>query len=110
MCVGSTCESPRDGELVAGDKVKVELEFELLKLMQEGHGGWNDFMVAVSVVWRTRFNSFRYNEMTLNISHNKRNEIDAIVCCMVKSDLVCRKYIPRVFSNNYQCSTTFITS
>lgn len=57
MCIGSTCESPRNGELVAGDKVKVELEFELLKLMQEGHGGWNDFMVAVSVVWQTIFST-----------------------------------------------------
>ena len=50
VCIGTPYESSRDGELVAGDQVKVELEFELVKLMQEGHGGWNDFMVPVSAV------------------------------------------------------------
>jgi len=31
--------------------------------------------------------------MALKISHNQRNEIDAIVCYMVKSNLVCINYI-----------------
>lgn len=28
----------------AGDRVKVQLELEIFKMMQEGHGGWNDQM------------------------------------------------------------------
>ena len=31
-----------------GDKVKVVLEREVLKVMQEGHGGWNSKMADVS--------------------------------------------------------------
>ena len=34
--------------LAAGDTVKVELDVEILKLMQEQHGGWNDTMSTVS--------------------------------------------------------------
>ena len=34
--------------LAAGDTVKVELDVEVLKLMQEQHGGWNDTMSSVS--------------------------------------------------------------
>ena len=30
-----------------GDKVKVDLEVEILKAMQEGHGGWNSRMAEV---------------------------------------------------------------
>ena len=32
-----------------GDKVRVDLETEILKAMQEGHGGWNPRMADVSV-------------------------------------------------------------
>ena len=31
-----------------GDRVRVELEVDLLKAMQEGHGGWNPRMANVS--------------------------------------------------------------
>ncbi|XP_062506167.1 E3 ubiquitin-protein ligase MIB2-like isoform X2 [Corticium candelabrum] len=34
-------------ELVQGDKVKVGLDAELLKIMQDGHGGWNPKMEEV---------------------------------------------------------------
>lgn len=30
-----------------GDKVRVDLEVEILKMMQEGHGGWNPRMEEV---------------------------------------------------------------
>ena len=33
---------------VSGDSVRVGLDLELFKEMQEGHGGWNDNMVDVS--------------------------------------------------------------
>ncbi len=37
-----------------GDKVRVDLETEILKAMQEGHGGWNPRMADVSVqYWYT---------------------------------------------------------
>ena len=32
----------------AGDCVKVQLEVEIFRQMQEGHGGWNDQMAEVS--------------------------------------------------------------
>ena len=31
-----------------GDKVRVDLEADILKCMQEGHGGWNPRMAEVS--------------------------------------------------------------
>ena len=33
--------------LVPGDRVRVQLEVEIVKMMQEGHGGWNDQMKEV---------------------------------------------------------------
>lgn len=32
-----------------GDKVRVDLEMEILKIMQEGHGGWNPRMAEVRI-------------------------------------------------------------
>ncbi len=32
-----------------GDKVRVDLDTEILKAMQEGHGGWNPRMADVSL-------------------------------------------------------------
>ena len=34
-----------------GDKVKVVLDKEVLKVMQEGHGGWNSKMADVSLIF-----------------------------------------------------------
>ena len=34
-----------------GDKVRCNLDLEILKQMQEGHGGWNPRMADVSVSW-----------------------------------------------------------
>lgn len=31
-----------------GDKVRVDLETDILRMMQEGHGGWNPRMADVS--------------------------------------------------------------
>ena len=33
-----------------GDKVRVDLDVETLKIMQEGHGGWNPKMADVSII------------------------------------------------------------
>ena len=35
-------------EFVVGDYVRVELDSDIFRLMQEGHGGWNIFMNEVS--------------------------------------------------------------
>ena len=44
-----TADSPtyRSSPFVSGDRVKVQLEVEVFKMMQEGHGGWNDQMAEV---------------------------------------------------------------
>ena len=34
-------------ELRVGDKVKPSVDIDTLKVMQEGHGGWNDEMIEV---------------------------------------------------------------
>ena len=47
VVTGAPYESPKDGEFVAGDTVKVELDPDVWKLMQNGHGGWNDLMANV---------------------------------------------------------------
>lgn len=36
-------------ELSAGETVRVDLDLETTKLMQEGHGGWNDTMADVNI-------------------------------------------------------------
>ena len=35
----------------SGDRVKIQLEVEVFKMMQDGHGGWNDGMASVSVLY-----------------------------------------------------------
>ena len=44
-------ESPVDSkpDIHSGDLVRVQLDVELFKAMQEGHGGWNDQLVEVCV-------------------------------------------------------------
>ena len=44
VIAGAPYEPPREGEFAAGDTVKVELDPDVWKLMQNGHGGWNDLM------------------------------------------------------------------
>ena len=34
-------------EFKSGDSVKVQLETDVFKIMQDGHGGWNDQMSEV---------------------------------------------------------------
>jgi E3 ubiquitin-protein ligase mind-bomb len=41
--------SPRHLTFNVGDKVKVLMDVEALKQMQEGHGGWNPRMAEVSL-------------------------------------------------------------
>ena len=38
---------PKPQEFSSGDRVRVQLDEEIFKMMQEGHGGWNDQMVEV---------------------------------------------------------------
>lgn len=40
---------PKPQEFSSGDRVRVQLELEVFKMMQEGHGGWNDQMTEVNV-------------------------------------------------------------
>ena len=47
VTVGAPFEPLREGEFSAGDTVKVELDPDVWKLMQNGHGGWNDLMANV---------------------------------------------------------------
>ena len=44
---GVVYEPPRETILAAGDRIKVELNPDVWKVMQEGHGGWNDLMSVV---------------------------------------------------------------
>lgn len=46
---GAPHEPPSEVEFAAGDRVRVELDPDVWKLMQDGHGGWNDLMSMVSV-------------------------------------------------------------
>ena len=40
---------------VAGDRVRVMLDLEIFKMMQEGHGGWSDKMAEVSAYGITEY-------------------------------------------------------
>ena len=44
--------APSQGQslLASGDNVRVQLDVDVFKAMQEGHGGWNDSMTEVSSV------------------------------------------------------------
>ena len=46
---GDPYDPPRDTLLAAGDRIKVELNPDVWKTMQEGHGGWNELMAAVNI-------------------------------------------------------------
>ena len=39
-----------DYEFAAGDCVRVDLDLETAKLMQDGHGGWNEAMTDVNTL------------------------------------------------------------
>ena len=47
VIAGAPYEPLKEGEFAAGDSVKVELDPDVWKLMQNGHGGWNDRMSMV---------------------------------------------------------------
>lgn len=50
--VDATSSKPTAGNhprFNAGDKVQVLMDVETLKVMQEGHGGWNPRMAEVSL-------------------------------------------------------------
>ena len=46
--------------LVPGDRVRVELELEIVRMMQEGHGGWNDQMKEVRITITVITRSYTY--------------------------------------------------
>ena len=51
MCIlhpGAPYESSNDTELAAGDRIKVELDPDVWRMLQDGHGGWNEQMAIVS--------------------------------------------------------------
>lgn len=43
--------APPQGQslLVSGDNVRVQLDIDVFKAMQDGHGGWNESMAEVSL-------------------------------------------------------------
>ena len=45
---GAPYEPPKGTMLAAGDRIKVLLDPDVWKRMQEGHGGWNELMSMVS--------------------------------------------------------------
>ena len=43
--------SPQGQSLLAsGDNVRVQLDVDVFRAMQEGHGGWNESMAEVSLI------------------------------------------------------------
>lgn len=46
--IGAPYKPQRESDFAAGDRVKVELDPDVWRLMQEGHGGWNDLMTVVN--------------------------------------------------------------
>ena len=50
ICAGGTISRASEGgeyEFAAGDSVRVDVDLQTVKLMQEGHGGWADAMTDV---------------------------------------------------------------
>ncbi len=52
FAASESADSPQDGAKIpcqfkVGDKVRVDLEADILKAMQDGHGGWNPRMAEV---------------------------------------------------------------
>ena len=48
--IGKTVDDSVDSSIIrSGDLVQVELDVEIFRMMQEGHGGWNDAMAEVRV-------------------------------------------------------------
>ena len=45
-------QAPTTPPVAPGDRVRVQLELEVFKLLQDGHGGWNDQMKEVGVTGR----------------------------------------------------------
>ncbi len=49
MCPGAPAPASNPEHISAGDLVRVELEPDVFKAVQEGHGGWNELMLEVCV-------------------------------------------------------------
>ena len=47
--VSTPCNDPNQ-RLDVGDRVRVELDVETVKLLQEGHGGWDERMKEVGFI------------------------------------------------------------
>ena len=45
------CATDAESELSAGDAVRVELDPELFRAAQVDHGGWEDYMAEVHVLY-----------------------------------------------------------
>lgn len=51
MYVGGERPAPTDDDLAVGDQVKVTLDPDVWKRMQQGHGEWNDLMAEVNQLY-----------------------------------------------------------
>ena len=59
-CIGAPYAKEDDltiqtAKLASGDQVKVQLDVEVFKMMQQGHGGWNEQMAKVSLCLALRW-------------------------------------------------------
>ena len=45
--LGLRSSSSHNHTITPGDNVRVELSAEIFKIMQEGHGDWDDYLIAV---------------------------------------------------------------
>ena len=72
VIAGAPYEPLREEEFSAGDTVKVELDPDVWKLMQNGHGGWNDLMgmVRLSVYRNLVVACMIWNMMLYTVGHN----------------------------------------
>ena len=52
MAKAQATPAPPQGQslLASGDNVRVQLDVDVFRAMQEGHGGWNESMGEVSFV------------------------------------------------------------
>lgn len=48
ISIGALYEQPKETQFAAGDRIKVELDPDVWRAMQDGHGGWNELMAMVS--------------------------------------------------------------
>ena len=62
--LGAPLPPPDPQEFSSSDYVRVELDQDVLRLMQEGHGGWSSDMGDVSITIKQECSIFVYKFLT----------------------------------------------